>query len=116
MAASQHAAITDPNFDNYVIFVTDGYQYCSVNGGSGCATAADCTFMGVSSCPQCLPDQQDGCYCTRNWPVIGTQALADAGVTTYVVGFGDKVAGPTVTRPSHSRVWPPVASLAFNTA
>jgi hypothetical protein len=46
--------------------------------------------MGVTPCPTCNPDG-DGCYCVRSWPELGAQALADEGVTTYVVGFGTAV-------------------------
>jgi MYXO-CTERM domain-containing protein len=91
MAASKYALITDPTYDNYVIFVTDGHQYCSVNSGANCVTASDCQAMGVSPCPTCKPDQPDGCYCVQGWPVLGAQALAGAGAKTYVVGFGEAV-------------------------
>ncbi len=90
-AAASYAGITDPAHDNYVIFITDGYQYCSVESGTACATAADCTAMGVSPCPSCLPDATDGCYCVQDWTIRGASALADQGVNTYVVGFGDAV-------------------------
>lgn len=91
MAASQYAKITDPSYANYVIFVTDGYQYCSINGGTACATAADCTLMGETTCPTCLPSQPDGCYCVQDWSVLGATALNNAGVKTFVVGFGEAV-------------------------
>lgn len=91
MAASQYGLITDPSYNNYVIFVTDGHQYCSVDGGTHCVTQADCTAMGETNCPTCMPAQPDGCYCVQDWPVIGAQALFDAGVNTYVVGFGSLV-------------------------
>ncbi|HMR75913.1 MAG TPA: VWA domain-containing protein, partial [Polyangiaceae bacterium] len=91
MAASQYAKITDPGYANYVIFVTDGYQYCSVNSGAACASAADCTLMGVGTCPTCLPSQPDGCFCVQNWSALGADALSKAGVKTFVVGFGDNV-------------------------
>jgi hypothetical protein len=91
MAASQYPLITDPGYANHVIFVTDGYQYCSVGGGTACATQSDCTAMGESSCPSCLPDTNDGCYCVQHWPVLGAEGLFSAGVATYVVGFGSSV-------------------------
>jgi MYXO-CTERM domain-containing protein len=91
MEAATYAKITDPNYNNYVIFVTDGYQYCSLNNGTSCNTQSDCTLMGESTCPSCLPDTNDGCYCVQHWPVLGAQALAAAGVDTYVVGFGSNV-------------------------
>jgi hypothetical protein len=90
MAASQYGLITDSNYNNYVIFVTDGHQYCSVDNGTHCVTQADCTAMNVSSCPTCMPAQPDGCYCVQNWPVLGADALFTAGVNTYVVGFGSQ--------------------------
>jgi len=91
-AASQYALLTDPAYHNYVIFVTDGYQYCAFGSGDpGCVTAADCTYMGVGPCPTCIPAQPDGCYCVQDWPTRGAKALSDAGVSTYVVGFGDAV-------------------------
>ncbi|MBI4700753.1 MAG: VWA domain-containing protein [Deltaproteobacteria bacterium] len=92
MAAAGYDLITDPGYENYVIFVTDGWQYCSYNGGTSCASAADCTLMNLSPCPSCNADPNaDGCYCVQDWPVLGTKALADAGVATYVVGFGEQV-------------------------
>ncbi|MBW2529071.1 MAG: VWA domain-containing protein, partial [Deltaproteobacteria bacterium] len=93
MAASQYNLITDSQYDNYVVFVTDGHQWCEVGTppNDTCASPSDCAFMGVSPCPTCHSTPTDGCYCVQGWPVIGTQALADAGVTTYVVGFGTSV-------------------------
>ncbi len=90
MAASKYPLITDPNYNNYVIFVTDGYQYCSLAGGTACVTPEDCTEMGDPTC-DCKPDMNDGCYCVQEWPVLGAQALTNAGVNTYVVGFGSSV-------------------------
>ncbi len=91
MEAAQYGLITDSLYDNYVIFVTDGHQYCYINGGAACVTQTDCTAMNVSPCPTCIPDQPDGCYCVQDWPMLGAQALASAGVSTYVVGFGSLV-------------------------
>lgn len=105
MAASKYPAITDPAYDNYVIFLSDGWQYCSIptSGAPTCVSSQDCSSMGVSPCPTCNSCQQSdsdpacsgqsahGCYCVRTWPVLGVEALADAGVTTYVVGFGSQV-------------------------
>ncbi len=91
MTASKYSLITDPAYANYVVFMTDGHQYCYLNGGASCVTASDCQLMGVSPCPTCIPDQPEGCYCVQKWPALGAQALAGAGVTTFVVGFGDKV-------------------------
>lgn len=91
MKASTYGLITDPGYANYVVFMTDGYQYCYLNNGTACMTTSDCALMGVSPCPTCIPDQPDGCYCIQKWPVLGATALANAGVQTFVVGFGDKV-------------------------
>lgn len=91
MTASNYGGITAQGVPNYVIFVTDGHQWCDVGDPATCATASDCALMGVSPCPDCSPDLPDGCFCVQDWPVIGTQALADQGVTTYVVGFGEQV-------------------------
>ncbi len=88
MAASNYALITDPAYANYVIFVTDGHQWCDVNNGAACVSAQDCTDMGIITCPTCQPSLPDGCYCVQNWPALGAGALYAAGVSTYVVGFG----------------------------
>lgn len=99
MAASQNPSITDPSNANYVVFLSDGWQWCDV-GGSGsttCATASDCSAMGYASCPSCDSDS-DGCYCVRNWPVLGVEALAQAGVPTFVVGFGQQVDAYTLNQ------------------
>jgi hypothetical protein len=87
VTAAQYSLLTDPAHHNVVIFLPDGYQYCSVEGGTRCVTQSDCDLMGVSSCPTCLPDSPDYCYCAQNWPVLGATALRDAGVYTYVVGI-----------------------------
>jgi len=91
MMASQDALLIDQSYNGYVIFVTDGHQYCSVDGDAHCVTQADCTLMGVSNCPTCMPAQPDGCYCVQDWPVLGATALAGENVDTYVVGFGSQV-------------------------
>jgi hypothetical protein len=91
MAASQYPAITDPANFNYVIFVNDGWQYCSTGSGASCVNTGDCAFMSDPTCPTCLPAQPDGCYCVQDWPVLGATALYDAGVLSYVVGFGESV-------------------------
>jgi MYXO-CTERM domain-containing protein len=90
-SASSYPLITDPGYANHVIFVTDGYQYCSVANGTACATQSDCTLMGVGSCPSCLPDANDGCFCIQDWTVLGAEDLASQGVDTFVVGFGEQV-------------------------
>lgn len=98
MAASNYGLITDPTYENYVVFVTDGYQWCDYDSPhlNSCVSDADCTLMGVSPCPHTgnnpsCDSETGGCYCVQDWPVIGTQALTDAQVTTYVVGFGESV-------------------------
>ncbi len=56
VAASQYAGIIDSAHKNYVVFMTDGWQFCDIPGSSGppvCASSADCSLMGVSSCPTC---------------------------------------------------------------
>jgi MYXO-CTERM domain-containing protein len=102
VAASQYAGITNSANPNYVIFMTDGWQYCDIatSGAPVCATASDCSLMSVSTCPSCNSCQisstdpactgqnADGCFCVRSWPVKGVEALAAAGVPSYVVGFG----------------------------
>jgi MYXO-CTERM domain-containing protein len=112
MASSKYAGITDPAYNNYVIFLSDGWQYCSIPTGSTpvCVSAADCTLMSVDPCPSCNPCQNassdpnckgkpaDGCFCVRKWPVLGVQALAAAGVSTYVVGFGSQVDAKTLNQ------------------
>jgi hypothetical protein len=61
--------------------------------------SSDCALMGIacpscnscstgSSDPACSGQTADGCYCVRNWPVLGVEALTAAGVSTFVVGFG----------------------------
>lgn len=105
MAASTYERLLDPSYDNYVIFISDGWQYCSLQGDGApqCANSDDCETMGLESCsscnscqmgassPGCSGANADGCYCVRNWPVLGVEALKSAGIKTYVVGFGDKV-------------------------
>ncbi len=110
-AASNYAGITEAGKKNYVIFMTDGWQFCDLPQSSGaplCATSNDCTLMGVSSCPTCNSCQTgtsdpncsgqtaDGCYCVRNWPVLGVQALQKTNVPTYVVGFGSATDAKTL--------------------
>lgn len=90
MAAAEYGLITDPTHPNYVVFITDGWQYCSINGGSSCATQQDCDLMGVSPCPSCNAGAE-GCYCVQDWTVLGAEALAAKNVKTYVVGFGTQV-------------------------
>ncbi|HQP39076.1 MAG TPA: VWA domain-containing protein [Polyangiaceae bacterium] len=110
MAAAADPGITAAGKKNYVVFVTDGYQYCSVPAVSGppvCTTSADCAAMNVSTCPTCdscntgssdpaCAGYAGGCYCIRTWPVLGVEALAAAGVKTYVVGFGSNVDAKTL--------------------
>lgn len=91
MAASQYSPITGVGHLNRVVFVTDGWQYCSVVSDTRCATAAQCVAMSVSPCPTCSPDSTEYCYCVQNWPMLGAQALSAAGVSTYVIGLGDDV-------------------------
>lgn len=105
VAASTYSLITDSAYPNFVVFMSDGWQYCSIPTSSApvCASASDCALMGEDPCPSCNSCQSvssdpacsgqnaDGCYCVRDWPVLGVQALAAAGVTTYVVGFGTEV-------------------------
>jgi MYXO-CTERM domain-containing protein len=115
MAAALNEKLTDPEYDNYVIFISDGWQYCNVPGSSGapeCSLPGDCELMGFESeqcqsCNSCQIDSidlecsglnADGCYCVRNWPVLGVEALKAMGVKTFVVGFGDKVDGLTLNR------------------
>ena len=105
LAASTYAGITDPAFPNYVIFLSDGWQYCSIPTSSApvCVSSADCSLMGVDPCPTCNSCQTvssdpacsgqpaHGCFCVRTWPVLGVEALTAANVTTFVVGFGSQV-------------------------
>ncbi len=99
--AASYAPIIDPNHPDYVVFLTDGYQYCAVNNDTACATAADCQLMGVT-CPTCKPDANDGCYCVQNWPLLGTQALGKKGVKTFVVGFGGAVNIKALNQAAHA--------------
>ncbi len=87
---------------DYVIFMTDGWQFCDIDtsGAPVCATQSDCNLMGATPCPSCNSCQggtsdpacsgqnADGCYCVRKWPVKGIEALVNAGVVPFVVGFG----------------------------
>ncbi len=114
MKAAQDPTLLDDSYENIVVFISDGWQYCSMADASGgaptCATADDCDAMGTEACGTCNACQVndssaacqgqngDGCYCVRNWPVLGVQALADAGVKTYVVGFGDNVDARTLNQ------------------
>jgi hypothetical protein len=110
--AAQSGLLSDAEYDNYVVFISDGWQYCSVagEGAPTCAAPADCAALGMEDCGACNACQVndsseacqgqtgDGCYCVRNWPVLGVQALADAGVKTYVVGFGGSVDALTLNQ------------------
>lgn len=112
VAASEYPGINDPNHNNYVVFMTDGWQFCDLptSGAPVCASSSDCSLMGVSTCPTCNscevgtsdPDCQgqnpDGCYCVRNWPVLGVQALQATQVPTYVVGFGSATDAKTLNQ------------------
>lgn len=101
MEQSFNPDITDPAHANYVIFLSDGWQWCDLPPSANptnCATAGDCTLMGVGTCPTCDSGPNDGCFCVRNWPVLGVEALATAGVTTFVVGFGDEVDALTLNQ------------------
>ncbi len=110
VAAANYPRITDPLYPSFVVFMSDGWQYCSIptSGAPACATASDCTLMGEDPCPSCNSCQSvssdpacdgpnaDGCYCVRDWPVLGVEALAAEEVTTYVVGFGSEVDAMTL--------------------
>jgi len=112
VAASKYAGITNSANPNYVIFMTDGWQYCSIStsGAPQCATSTDCSAMNVSPCPTCNSCQvsstdpgcsgqnPDGCYCVRSWPIKGVEALKAAGVPTYVVGFGTETDVQTLNK------------------
>jgi hypothetical protein len=112
MLAAQNEQLLDPSYDNYVVFISDGWQYCNLQseGAPGCAAPADYEAMGVDgantcnacqindSSPACQGQNADGCYCVRSWPVLGVQALRDAGVKTYVVGFGENVDALTLNQ------------------
>lgn len=116
MKAAQNEQLLDPSYDNYVVFISDGWQYCNVASDAGaptCAAPADCEAMGIENCggcnscqvndtdASCQGQNADGCFCVRNWPVLGVQALKDAGVNTYVVGFGDNVDALTLNQAAH---------------
>lgn len=111
MKASQLAELPD-----YVIFMTDGWQFCDIDtsGAPRCATSSDCALMGVSTCPTCnscqggtsdpacVGQNADGCYCVRSWPVLGVEALVNVGVTPFVVGFGSATDVVTLNRAGHA--------------
>ncbi len=110
MAAARNPGITAAGKRNYVVFVTDGFQFCSIDQPDGppvCASSSDCSLMGVAKCPTCdacntqstLPacaGYADGCFCVQKWPILGVEALASAGVQTFVVGFGSNVDAKTL--------------------
>ena len=100
--AASYAPIIAPGHPEYVVFLTDGYQYCAVANNTACATAADCQLMNGANCPTCKPDANDGCYCIQNWPLLGTQALAKKGVKTFVVGFGAAVNVKALNQAAHA--------------
>jgi hypothetical protein len=60
--AATYAPLLDPGQPNYVLLVTDGWQWCYPHDPS-----------------------------TRFLPIESVQGLADVDVTTFVVGFGDGV-------------------------
>lgn len=100
MAAASYEKLIDPAYDNYVVFISDGWQYCSLesdDGSTRCASDEDAAAMGMEGAPSCNAEDE-GCYCVRSWPVLGVEALKAAGVTTYVVGFGDNVDAQTLNR------------------
>ena len=107
------ASLLDDSYENHVVFISDGWQYCSVANEAGaptCALPTDCETMGLDACascnscqvnsttPSCQGQNADGCHCVRNWPVLGVQALKDAGANTYVVGFGNNVDTQTLNQ------------------
>ena len=78
-------------------------------GPDTCADSGAAAAMGLEETPVCNACVQntagncegqniDGCFCVRNWPVLGVEALAKAGVKTFVVGFGDKVDALTLNQ------------------
>ncbi|MFH2007869.1 MAG: vWA domain-containing protein [bacterium] len=67
--AASYAPLLDPNRYNYVVLITDGWQWC---------------------------DPYDPA--TRFLPVQAAASLAALGITTYVVGFGDGVDVLTLNR------------------
>lgn len=109
--ASQLADLPD-----YVIFMTDGWQFCDIDtaGAPVCATQSDCNLMGAAPCPSCNSCQSgtsdpacsgqnaDGCYCVRKWPVRGVEALVNAGVVPFVVGFGSATDVVTLNEAGHA--------------
>lgn len=68
-AASQFAALNDPDVPSYAVLITDGWQYC-------------------------LPYDP----LTRLDPVAAVSQLNQAGITTYVVGFGQEVDPETLNK------------------
>jgi MYXO-CTERM domain-containing protein len=70
-AASNYAPLLDPNRYNYVVLITDGWQWC---------------------------DPYDSA--TRFLPVQAVSILSALGITSFVVGFGDGVDTLTLNRAS----------------
>lgn len=69
LALAQEAAVTNNASDANVVVITDGFQWCS-------------------------PYDPEA----RGLPVVGVEALRDAGVTVFVVGFGGGVDEVTLQR------------------
>ncbi|MBU0553316.1 hypothetical protein KKF91_13210 [Myxococcota bacterium] len=66
-AASQYGPLRTPTRRNFVVLVTDGWQCCDYRDGGTCGAAATAPLFEK------------------------VQALRDAGVTVYVMGFGGSV-------------------------
>lgn len=77
-AASNYDALRVPNRRNFVILITDGYQCCGLN------VAADGTQTCTPEDNNLVPDR------------VGR--LTDAGITTFVVGFGNLTDARTLHR------------------
>lgn len=115
MAVSHYEEMQDDSQERFVVFISDGWQFCDVPNASGegapaCFNQGDCEAMGLDNCsscnscqiasedPACEGQNGDGCFCVRNWPLLGVQALAEAGIKTYVVGFGHNVDATTLNQ------------------
>ena len=84
-AVPDHSPMTNPQHARYVLFITDGWQWCSLdcNGGAG----QQCCQLS-ESCP-CTAGTTADCSSVRGWQADAIKTLKDNyNINTYVLGIG----------------------------
>ena len=113
MAASTLEQLTDDAYENFVIFISDGWQYCNLSSGEGatptCSSEQDAMLMGLEASPQCnacastemtgcSEANVDGCYCVRGLAGQGRRGAEGGRRHDVCRGFGSGVDGQTLNR------------------